>query len=187
MEEAKNTKLINESSNEMKQNFLSNAISDITTYIQFTDTKVSIIMGSVVALVVGFLACYDLISKVLKDIMPCSWLGICICIFTLINFFSLIAVFAFGILTIRGHKSDIGYKSKWFLSQSVNEYSFDIFKEDLKIMTDEDIIENMAAELFKLNDINRQKAKTMNRTIHAFSLLISTTVIIMILLLINTL
>ena len=33
---------------EIKQNFLASAITDISTYIQLADTKVSIIMGAVV-------------------------------------------------------------------------------------------------------------------------------------------
>ena len=41
---------------EIKQNFLASAISDISTYIQLTDTKVSIIMGAVVAILVGIAA-----------------------------------------------------------------------------------------------------------------------------------
>lgn len=35
-------------------------------------------------------------------------------------------------------------------------------------MTDEDIIENMAAELYKLNDINRQKLRTNRWVIRSF-------------------
>ena len=38
---------------EIKQVFLASAISDISTYIQLTDTKVSIIMGAVVATVLA--------------------------------------------------------------------------------------------------------------------------------------
>lgn len=36
-------------------------------------------------------------------------------------------------------------------------------------MTDDDVIENMAAELYKLNDINRQKTKTNQLTLNCFS------------------
>ena len=37
-------------------------------------------------------------------------------------------------------------------------------------MTNEDIIEDMAAELYKLNDINRRKMKTANMTIIWFAI-----------------
>ena len=36
-------------------------------------------------------------------------------------------------------------------------------------MNDNDIITNMAAELYKLNDINRQKLKTVKLTLIVFS------------------
>ena len=45
----------NKKTSEIKQNFLASAISDISTYIQLTDTKVSIIMGAVVAILVGII------------------------------------------------------------------------------------------------------------------------------------
>ena len=90
-------------------------------------------------------------------------------------------VFVFGILTIRGHSSNIGYKSKWFLPQTTKEYSFDVYKRDIQEMTDEDIIENMAAELYKLNDINRQKLRTNRWVIRSFSSTLITASIIYIL------
>ena len=37
---------------ESKQSFLSSAISDISSYIQLADTKVSIIMAAVVAIII---------------------------------------------------------------------------------------------------------------------------------------
>lgn len=49
---------IDERFDEMKQ-FLASAITDISTYIQLADTKVSIIMGALVALIAGILARYD--------------------------------------------------------------------------------------------------------------------------------
>lgn len=145
---------------EIKQEFLSSAISDISTYIQLSDTKVSIIMASVVALITAIVSCYEPIYHALAHIKPCSWVSVAIVIFSLLFFISIIAVFIFGILTIRGHSSNIGYKSKWFLHQSTEEYSFETYRIDIQLMSHEDIIDNMAAELYKLNDINRQKLRT---------------------------
>ena len=162
-----------EKTSEINQAFLSSAISDISTYIQLSDTKVSIIMGALVALIAGFLACCDPISQAFSKIKPCSWQGI------------VITVFIFGILTIRGHVSKINYKSKWFLSQNTKEYSFDTYKKDLVSMTDKDIIENMAAELYKLNDINRQKAFTAKWAIHFFAAALGTGAIVGMLLFIS--
>ncbi len=152
---------------EIKQAFLSSAISDISSYIQLSDTKVSIIMAALVAVVAS---CYEPIICVLVNIKPCSWLGVTLIILGLVFFMSFVAVFVFGMLTIRGHSSNIRYKSKWYLHQSKKEYSFDAYKEDVILMTDEDVIENMTAELYKLNDINRQKLKTNRWVMRSFSL-----------------
>lgn len=154
---------------EIKQNFLASAISDISTYIQLSDTKVSIIMGAVVAILVGIAACYEPIERLVNNISPCSWYGVLLIILIIVGFISMILTFVFGLLTVRGHSSIINYKSKWYLAKSTKEYSFAEFCNDIKNMNDYDIITNMAAELYKLNDINRQKLRTVKWTLIAFS------------------
>ena len=185
MENKENTLLDNKKSKELKQAFLSSAISDISTHIQLADTKISIIMGALIAFNAGILACYEPILKAFSNIKPFSWFGISIIIFIILYLLSLFAVFLFGILTIRGHVSDIGYKSKWFLRCSTKEYSFNMYKHDLLDMTDKDIIENMGAELYKLNDINRQKAESMKWAIRSFAVSLVTVAVIGILFLIK--
>lgn len=152
-----------------KQAFLSSAISDISTYIQMADTKVSIIMAAVVTIIVGVLSCHDILLEVLSQMKPCGWFGVSLIILAILLIMSLVGVFAFGILTIWSHSSTVEYKSKWFLSQSTKEYSYDTYKKDVLSMSDIDIIENMTAELYKLNDINRQKAFTNKCTLICFS------------------
>lgn len=172
---------------EVKQAFLASAISDISSYIQLSDTKVSIIMAAMVAFIAAFVSCYEPILYALENIKPCSWLGIAIILFSVLFFVSFVAVFIFGILTIRGHSSNIGYNSKWFLHRSTKEYSFDAYKKDIQKMIDGDVIENMAAELYKLNDINRQKLKTNRWVIRSFSLTLISASIICILIVVSIL
>lgn len=179
------TNNIQNENNEMKQAFLSNAISDISTYIQLADTKVSIIMGAVVALIAGVIACYEPIGKIISSIKPCSWLGILFVLLSIICVISVLAVFVFGILTIRGHVSKINFESKWFLSNDTKSYSFDAFLIDIKSMSKEDILDNMAAELYKLNDINRQKARTMKWVMRFFSIALIAAFIISVLFLMS--
>lgn len=159
----------NNKTTEIKHNFLASAITDISTYIQLADTKVSIIMGAVVAILVGIAACYEPIECLVDNILPFSWNGVLLIILVIIGFISMILTFVFGLLTVRGHSSIINYKSKWYLAKSTKEYSFTEFCNDIKNMNDNDIITNMAAELYKLNDINRQKLKTVKLTLIAFS------------------
>ena len=144
-------------------------------------------MAAVVAVIVGAFSCHDLITGATNQIKPCSWLGISIIILTAMLIISLIGVFTFGILTIRSHSAKTGYKSKWFLPQSTSEYSFDAFKEDVLDMNDEDVLENMAAELYKLNDINRQKSKTYKRSINCFSVSLISAFVICVLLVLSKL
>lgn len=154
---------------EVKQSFLSNAISDISAYIQLADTKVSIIMAALVAIIMGGFACYEPIEDLISLVKPCSWQGVALIVSTTSLAVSIVGVFVFGILTIRSHSSKIGYKSKWFLPHSTKEYSFDAYKEDVLSMNDEDVVVNMAAELYKLNDINRQKNATYKWALRSFS------------------
>lgn len=155
---------------EIKQNFFASAIVGITTWIQLIDTKVSILMGALVAIIVGIVACYEPIWKVVKLILPCRWKYVLLIIFTVAGVISTIVVFVFGLMTLRGHTCIINYKSKWYLPKSTKEYSFDEYSKDVQRMNDNDIIINMAAELYKLNDMHRQKAKTMKWALYAFSI-----------------
>lgn len=133
----------NKKTAEIKQNFLSSAISDISSCIQLIDTKVSIIIGAVVAILAGIAACYEPIGYAVKNIAPSSWIGILFIFFTILGLLNIILVFVFGILTVKGHSCIINYKSKWFLSQSTKEYSFDEFTRDIQRMNDNDIIINI--------------------------------------------
>lgn len=180
-----NNKHEKEQTTEVKQSFLASAISDISTYIQLADTKVSIIMAAVVAILAGIASCYEPIGAAIVNITPCSLIGVLLIIFSLIGAVGIILVFVFGILTIRAHSSNINYKSKWFLIKSTKEYSFDEFAKDVNKMSDEDILKNMSAELYKLNDINRQKMRTMTWTLRSFSLLLVAIAAVIALLLVN--
>lgn len=157
---------------EIKQNFLSSAICDISSYIQLSDTKVSIIMGAIVAILVGISACYEAFFTAMNKISSCGSLKLIFISLITIGLLSSILVFIFGIMTIKGHSCSINYKSKWFLSNSTC-YSFDKFAKDIQEMNDNDIIINMSAELYKLNSIRRQKAQTTKLTLYAFSVFLA--------------
>ncbi len=175
----------NTSSIESKQSFLASAISDISTYIQLADTKVSIIMGALLTLLAGIISAHEPIGTAITKITPCSWLGIVVIIISSICFAATVGVFVFGILTIRGHVCIIDYKSKWFLPKSTKEYSFDTYKKDVARMDDIDILENMEAELYKLNDINRQKAKTMKWAMRCFAVALATLAVLAVVILVK--
>ena len=154
---------------ETKQAFMSSAISDISSYIQLTDTKVSIIMAVMAAIIAAIATCYKEILDNISGIKWCSLVGVIEILFLLAFIVGFAGVFLFGILTIRGHKPKLKYKSKWFIIDSVETYSFENYKSDVMKMTDDDILDNMAAELYKLNDINRQKLNSYKWLIRCLS------------------
>ena len=154
---------------ETKQAFLSSAISDISSYIKLTDTKVSIIMAVIAAIIAAIATCYKDILDNMSSIKWCSLIGVIEILFLLAFIVGLAGVFLFGILTIRGHKPKLNYKSKWFIIDSVETYPFENYKIDVMQMTDADILDNMAAELYKLNDINRQKLNSYKWLIRCLS------------------
>ena len=80
---------------EVKQSFLSSAISDISAYIQLADTKVSIIMAAVVAIIMGGFACYEPIEDLISLVKPCSWQGVALIISTTALVVSIVGVFVF--------------------------------------------------------------------------------------------
>lgn len=155
---------------QLKQSFLSDAISDLAGNIRFLDTKVSIIMAAIVAMIGGILASINTIESLVQTISPCSWLGVLIILLSIICLISTLSVFIFGINTIKGRTSNFQYDSKWFLTQPMKKYSFTTYKNDVLKMNSQDIIENMTAELYKLNDINKQKMKKMKWVTRAFSM-----------------
>ena len=163
----------------LKQTFLSNAIADISSYIRLTDTKVSIVMGTT-GVIISMAALFrDLIFTAYTSVGQNNALEIIIVVLTLGLFFSILGVFIFGMRTIRGQSSALEYSSKWFGKQSPADYIFDIYKRDVQQMNTQDIIDNMAAELYKLNDIFRKKLKMSQRTLDCFilSIIIATIVV----------
>lgn len=154
---------------ETKQTFLSSAISDISSYIHLTDTKVSIIMAIIAAMLATITTCHEFVISQLLIPKSCIAFFVLIVILLLVFIISLAGVFLFGILTIKGHQPKLKYSSKWFITKPVEDYTFEMYKKDVREMTDDDILENMTAELYKLNDINRQKLNSYKWVIRCLS------------------
>lgn len=163
---------------QMKQSFLTSAIADISASIQLTDTKVSIIVGATVAILVGVAACYQPISDIVKSIRICSCEGKILLILFFVGLFCTAVTFLFGIITISAHSCEVKYKSKWYLKDSMEKYQFEEYMLDVSRMKEKDIILNMTAELYKLNDINRHKINTFKVTLIAFSVLLAVLIIV---------
>lgn len=151
------------------QSFLNSAISDISGYIKFFDTKVSIIMSALGVIISGIISCRQIIYDTYKSIETNSLLHVFFCILILIFAINVVFVYCWGILTIRAHVCNIGFKSLWFIKDKKEAYPFEAYKADVEKMTTQDIVDTLAAESYKLNDIYRQKASTTKKTVASFA------------------
>ena len=151
------------------QSFLSSAIADISGYIKFSDTKVSIIMAALGVIIAGIINCREIVYDAYKSMSQCEcklllFLGIAsiFCVAT-------IMVYYWGLHTLISHTCKLAFSSVWYIKESKEEYPFELYKNTIERMSVGEIIDTMAAELYKLNDINKQKIESTQKTIRAFS------------------
>lgn len=162
-------KSINEVDYAKTQSFLNSAISDISGYIKFFDTKVSIIMSALGVIISGIINCRQIIYDTYKGTEDCSLLHIFFCFLLIIFVLNVVLVYCWGILTIRAHVCNLNFKSLWFLKENKESYPFETYRADIEKMTTKNIVDTLAAELYKLNDIYRQKASTTKKTVASFA------------------
>jgi len=152
------------------QNFLNSAINDVSGWIKFLDTKVSIIMVALGVVISGIINCREIIYDTYQMLQVYSLLHIFFCVLVFMFAIATALVYFWGLQTIKAHRCNINFKSLWFIIEKKDDYPFEIYKEDIKKMTEKDVIDALAAELYKVNDIYRQKAVTMKRTIRVFGI-----------------
>lgn len=163
------------------QSFLNSAINDISGYIIVFDTKVSIIMAALGVIISGIINCRQIIYDAYKNLQTYSLLFVFCCVLIFIFFLAIVLVYYWGLKTIKAHVCSINFKSLWFIIEKKENYSFETYKTDVEKMTEKDIIDTMAAELYKLNDIFRQKALSTKKTIGAFTASLTVLFIIVVL------
>lgn len=152
------------------QNFLNSAINDVSGWIKFLDTKVSIIMAALGVVISGIINCRETIYETYQMLQVYSLLHIFFCVLVLMFAIATVLVYFWGLQTIKAHRCNINFKSLWFIIEKKDDYAYEIYKEDIKKMTEKDVIDALATELYKVNDIYRQKAVTMKRTICVFEI-----------------
>lgn len=151
------------------QSFLSSAISDISGHTNVFDTKVSIVMAALGVIISGLINCRKLLYSSYKSLEQGSMFYVLFYVTLFIFCISMVLVYYWGLQTIRTHACNISFKSLWFIKEKQEAYPFEIYKADIEKLTVKDIINNMSAELFKLNDIYRQKQVTTRRAVSAFA------------------
>jgi len=154
---------------ENKQTFLTAAISDISGNIKYLDTKIALVMATVGVflgvVVSGVVALFEMFAEQTMS-LP-TWIA---CVFNacMVLFgISVVLVFVFGILTITARHTKPAKPSLWYFDDAT--VCSTVFEEQVRILTDDLIVDNLAVELFYLNKINAQKMKFTKRTIKAFA------------------
>lgn len=105
---------------------------------------------------------------------PFQWFINILSIFLLLCFMGFTGTFIFGILTINFHYVQNEYSSKWFFADLKRkgkklETDLTTYIHQIDFMTRKEIIQNMAVELYKLNEISCQKLQTIKWTLRFFS------------------
>jgi len=152
------------------QSFLCCAITDVSGHIKFLDTKVSIVMAALGVIMSGTINCRKIVYETYRIVQTECLLHIIFCVVAALFFINIVLVYIWGLLTIKTHVCNIDFKSLWFIKDKKEKYPFEAYMLEVKKMTTKDIIDNISAELYKLNDIYRQKVSTTRKTIVVFAI-----------------
>lgn len=152
---------------QVRQNYLSAAISDISGYIHLMDTKVSIIMAAQGVIIAGLLSIYDNLIDAIElyhSILEKSVVLISVSGFIVFT----ILVYVYGLKTIFARTVTANRTTSWFLNAGQIQNGAEKYLEELNAKSEEELLDDMAIELFKLNDINLKKMKLANMTVKLF-------------------
>lgn len=152
---------------QVRQNYLSAAISDISGYIHLMDTKVSIIMAAQGVIIAGLLSIYDNLIDAIElyhSILEKSVVLISVSGFIVFT----ILVYVYGLKTIFARTVTANRTTSWFLNAGRIQNGAEKYLEELNAKSEEELLDDMAIELFKLNDINLKKMKLANMTVKLF-------------------
>lgn len=157
--------------------YLSSAIEDLSSCIRFMDTKVAAVIAAdmlMLTLLPSFIGYY---TKFTGNCYMKAFLWIAIIIFSL----STIFVYKNGISTLlarigktKGNIETTDTKAShertsWFVSEDSKSYPIEKYLSDFEEKNDDALINEMAKELYKLNQINLIKMRKANGVLKAFA------------------
>lgn len=160
-----------------KYKFLYSAISDISNVIKFLDTKVSIVMALLGIIINVFIICRGTIFQIYKSLEDNVLKGILI-IFLSISLICICVMFYYGICIINSHSCNkTSCDSLWFMEHDIG---FEDYFEKINKMTYDVLLKNLSAELYKLNDIFKQKNTCMKKFFKVLYFLIFSLIVVVI-------
>ena len=157
--------------NALTKDFLLAAISDLTGNLNLLDTKISIVMATVGAILGVAVACKSNILKAYNYYSNSCILKILFLLFLFIFVLSVLTTFICGIQCIMIRVGKSKSPSLWFFNtEKFGGISEQDYYRKIKRMTNEDINKNLSTELYKLNAINNCKMRSGRNTILFFSI-----------------
>jgi len=151
---------------ESKKSVLLAAISDLSGNLKLIDTKVSIIIASSGIFFGGLINCR---SNILKAYRSFESFPLCKYFFfgvALIYIISILALLFFGIRTIIPRIGKSKRFSIWFFN--TDDVSEDEYKTKIQKYSDENLIDTLESEVYKLNKINRTKIHQSQKAVISF-------------------
>lgn len=154
----------------IQQTFLSAAIVDLSSWIKAVDTKISILMaiqGALVTVTLSQSANLYQFNINLNSSSP--HLETIFLIVLGLWLVSVMGVFVLSMLTLWPRRVPVAYDSKWFFDTPGDALALKVYMCRLEKSPSKDLINDMSAELFKLNCINKEKSKTSKLALICFS------------------
>ncbi len=151
--------------------FLNIAISDLAGNLTLLDTKISIIMATVGVILGLVVACKSNVLKAYIFYADNCHLKYIFLLLSAAYIISIIITFVYGIkcIMIRFGKSKTS--SLWFFNTAIYGGISELeYIHKVRNMSDEAIVKNLSAEVYKLNIINNRKMRSGKTTIIFFSI-----------------
>lgn len=146
-----------------RRTFFYQAIANITSLVQLSDTKISIVMAANMGVLAIFLS-------ILKDNIMIKNIEYCLIIIFIVLFglfmLSWLSCIVYSIKAIKSRIAKSEYISNWFFDTSSLDCK--AYIEQIKKLQDADLEDNLANELYKLNSIHNKKIYNVNIALYLF-------------------
>ena len=151
--------------------FLKTAISDLTGNLTLLDTKISIVLATVGVVLGLVVACKSNVLKAYYFYSENCLFKFIFLSLSLAYIISIITTFIFGIKCIMIRFGKSKSSSLWFFkTEAYGGITEQKYIQNIRRMSDEYIMKNLAVEVYKLNTINNRKMRAGKTTIVMFSI-----------------
>lgn len=149
-----------------KKNILLATISDLSGNLKLLDTKVSILIAAAGVIFGALISCRGNIFKAYNYFSMIPYLKYIFLILTICYIVSIVIFISYGLSTIMPRIGKSRKNSIWFFDTDI--VSEEKYKEKISNYSTQDLLECLESEVYKLNQINRNKIKRSRIAIKTF-------------------